>query len=75
MGPVVANAIVLPPGTVDMIFQEKIAALESRAADVGCNSVFGNAMPRGVVEVKNRRSGQREDMTAEAAINRLKASL
>jgi hypothetical protein len=28
-----------------------------------------------VVEVKNRRTGQREDMTAEAAINRLRASL
>ncbi len=33
------------------------------------------SLQRGVVEVKNRRSGQREDMTAEAAINRLRAGL
>ena len=33
------------------------------------------SLQRGMVEVKNRRTGQREDMTAEAAINRLRASL
>jgi prolyl-tRNA synthetase len=33
------------------------------------------SLQRGMVEVKHRRSGQREDMTAEAAINRLRASL
>jgi prolyl-tRNA synthetase len=31
------------------------------------------SLQRGVVEVKYRRTGQREDMTAEAAINRLRA--
>jgi len=31
-------------------------------------------LQKGVVEVKNRGSGQREEMTAEAALNRLKAT-
>jgi len=33
------------------------------------------SLQKGVVEVKHRRTGQREDMTAEAAINRLRAGL
>lgn len=33
------------------------------------------SLQRGVVEMKNRRTGQREDLTADAAINRLRASL
>ena len=33
------------------------------------------SLQRGMVEVKNRRTGQREDMTAETAINHLRASL
>ncbi len=31
-------------------------------------------LQKGVVEVKNRRTGQREDMTAETALNRLRAA-
>ncbi len=31
-------------------------------------------LQKGVVEVKNRRTGQREEMTAEAALNRLRAA-